>query len=134
MTPSGFTGARARASGATWITRIPASRAPSTVSVTPSTGSVTDPNAPRERAKLVGDIVMEVRPDGRKVNEWRLLDLLDPILQRVAALELPHAEPSALEAALEAEFPYTGAHVQAIGAAIDSVFARSQHIVSPNTM
>src|SRR5215218_1916314 len=36
-------------------------------------GSVTDPNAPRERAKLVGDIVMEVRPDGSEVNEWRLL-------------------------------------------------------------
>jgi arylsulfate sulfotransferase len=41
-------------------------------------GSVTDPNAPRERARLVGDIVMEVRPDGHKVNEWRLLDMLDP--------------------------------------------------------
>ena len=41
-------------------------------------GSATDPNAPRERAKLVGDIVMEVRPDGRKLNEWRMLDLLDP--------------------------------------------------------
>ena len=31
-------------------------------------GSVTDPNAPRERAKVVGDIVMEVRPDGSKVE------------------------------------------------------------------
>ena len=41
-------------------------------------GSVTDPNAPRERAKVVGDIVMEVRPDGSKANEWRMLDLLDP--------------------------------------------------------
>ena len=41
-------------------------------------GSTTDPNAPRERAKVVGDIVMEVRPDGSKVNEWRLLDMLDP--------------------------------------------------------
>jgi hypothetical protein len=41
-------------------------------------GSVTDPNAPRERAKLIGDIVMEVRPDGSKANEWRLLDMLDP--------------------------------------------------------
>src|SRR5262249_46983381 len=41
-------------------------------------GSVIDPDAPRERAKVVGDIVMEVRPDGAKVNEWRLLDLLDP--------------------------------------------------------
>ena len=41
-------------------------------------GSVTDPNAPRERAKLVGDLVMEVRPDGSKVNERRLLDMLHP--------------------------------------------------------
>ncbi len=41
-------------------------------------GSVSDPNAPRERAKVVGDIVMQVRPDGSKVNEWRVLDLLDP--------------------------------------------------------
>ncbi|MPZ39006.1 MAG: hypothetical protein GEU95_13260 [Rhizobiales bacterium] len=41
-------------------------------------GSVIDPNAPRERAKVVGDIVMEVRPDGTKSNEWRILDLLDP--------------------------------------------------------
>jgi arylsulfate sulfotransferase len=41
-------------------------------------GSVSDPNVPRERAKVVGDIVMEVRPDGSKANEWRLLDLIDP--------------------------------------------------------
>jgi hypothetical protein len=41
-------------------------------------GSATDPQAPRERAKVVGDIVMEVRPDGSKANEWRMLDLLDP--------------------------------------------------------
>jgi arylsulfate sulfotransferase len=40
--------------------------------------SVTDRSAPRERAKVVGDIVMEVRPDGSKANEWRLLDLIDP--------------------------------------------------------
>lgn len=41
-------------------------------------GSVSDPNAPRERAKVVGDIVMEVRPDGTQANAWRVLDLLDP--------------------------------------------------------
>lgn len=40
--------------------------------------SVTDPNAPKERTKLVGDVVMEVAPDGSKVNEWRILDMLDP--------------------------------------------------------
>ncbi len=41
-------------------------------------GSVTDPAATRGRAQLVGDIVMEVAPDGTKRNEWRLLDMLDP--------------------------------------------------------
>jgi hypothetical protein len=41
-------------------------------------GSTTNPNAPRERAQVVGDVVMEVAPDGRKVNEWRLFDMLDP--------------------------------------------------------
>jgi hypothetical protein len=41
-------------------------------------GSVADPNASRERARVVGDIVMEVRPDGTIVGEWRILDLLDP--------------------------------------------------------
>lgn len=41
-------------------------------------GSTTDPRAPRERARLVGDIVMEVRLDGTKVREHRLLDILDP--------------------------------------------------------
>jgi hypothetical protein len=41
-------------------------------------GSVTDPSAPRGRARVAGDIVMEVRPDGTKANEWRMLDMLDP--------------------------------------------------------
>lgn len=41
-------------------------------------GSVTNPKAPRERAKVVGDIIMEVRPDGSKANEWYILDLIDP--------------------------------------------------------
>lgn len=41
-------------------------------------GSTTDPNAPRARARVVGDVVMEVRADGTKMNEWRMLDMLDP--------------------------------------------------------
>ena len=40
--------------------------------------STTDDAAPRERARVVGDIIMEVRPDGTKVREFRLLDILDP--------------------------------------------------------
>ncbi len=40
--------------------------------------STTDPNAPRSRQRIVGDIVMEVATDGTKVHEWRLLDILDP--------------------------------------------------------
>jgi arylsulfate sulfotransferase len=41
-------------------------------------GSTTDPQASRGPADVVGDIVVEVAPDGTVVNEWRLLDLLDP--------------------------------------------------------
>ncbi len=44
----------------------------------------------------------------------RLLELLDPVLARVAALD-PTEQPHALEAALEHEFPHAGERVQAIG-------------------
>jgi arylsulfate sulfotransferase len=40
--------------------------------------STTDATAPWKPARVVGDIIMEVRPDGQKVSEWRLLDMLDP--------------------------------------------------------
>jgi hypothetical protein len=49
----------------------------------------------------------------------RLLELLDPILARIAALAPDTRRDAdavaALEAALEHEFPYAGAHVQALG-------------------
>lgn len=49
----------------------------------------------------------------------RLLELLDPILARFAALapdtRRDAAEVAAVEAALEHAFPYAGEHVQAIG-------------------
>lgn len=55
-------------------------------------------------------------------NDVALLELLDPILARVAALELPAAtDPArvqAIEAALEQAFPYAGERVQAIGRVI----------------
>jgi arylsulfate sulfotransferase len=41
-------------------------------------GSTTDPHVPRSRQRIVGDIVLEVAPDGTKVHEWKLLDILDP--------------------------------------------------------
>ena len=41
-------------------------------------GSDSDPDAPTESANLVGDVIMEVTPDGKTVNEWRFLDMLDP--------------------------------------------------------
>lgn len=41
-------------------------------------GSTTDARAPRERARLVGDVIMEVRENGAVVREHRLLDILDP--------------------------------------------------------
>ncbi|MDX1485265.1 MAG: aryl-sulfate sulfotransferase [Alphaproteobacteria bacterium] len=41
-------------------------------------GSDTDPGAPRESADVVGDVILEVAPDGAIVREWRMLDILDP--------------------------------------------------------
>lgn len=41
-------------------------------------GSDTDPSAPTKTARVVGDIVLEVSPDGAIVNRWKLLDILDP--------------------------------------------------------
>lgn len=35
-------------------------------------------HAPRAAARIVGDIITEVTLDGTVVNEWRLLDMLDP--------------------------------------------------------
>jgi arylsulfate sulfotransferase len=37
-----------------------------------------DPEGGTETAKVVGDVLIEFDPDGRVVNEYRLLDLLDP--------------------------------------------------------
>jgi Arylsulfotransferase (ASST). len=41
--------------------------------------SATDPNAPTETSDVVGDVVVEFTPQGSIVNEWKLLDLLDPL-------------------------------------------------------
>ena len=41
-------------------------------------GSDKDAAAPRAPAKVMGDVVVEFQPDGKVVNEWKLLDLLDP--------------------------------------------------------
>ena len=41
-------------------------------------GSDRDRDAPRAPAKVIGDVVIEFQPDGKIVNEWSLLDLLDP--------------------------------------------------------
>ncbi len=40
--------------------------------------SVFNPSAPLDEAIVVGDIVVEFSPDGTVVNEWSMLDLLDP--------------------------------------------------------
>ena len=39
--------------------------------------SEADPSAPAETAHVVGDVVVEFTPDGRIVDSWSLLDLLD---------------------------------------------------------
>jgi hypothetical protein len=36
------------------------------------------PDAPRGNARVVGDVIMEFSPEGTLVNQWKLLDLLDP--------------------------------------------------------
>ena len=41
-------------------------------------GNDKDPDAPRAPAKIIGDVVIEFQPDGTIVNEWKLIDLLDP--------------------------------------------------------
>ena len=37
-----------------------------------------DPNAPLGDARVVGDVIYEVHPDGRLINQWSILDMLDP--------------------------------------------------------
>ena len=41
-------------------------------------GSESDPDAPSAPATLVGDVIVEFQPDGTIVNQWKLLDILDP--------------------------------------------------------
>ena len=40
--------------------------------------SETDPTAPTETANIVGDVIVEFSRDGTVLNEWNLIDLLDP--------------------------------------------------------
>ena len=40
--------------------------------------SETDPTAPVETANIVGDVIVEFSRDGAVLNEWKLIDLLDP--------------------------------------------------------
>lgn len=37
-----------------------------------------DPNAPRGRSNVIGDVVLEVAPDGEIVNRIKIFDVLDP--------------------------------------------------------
>jgi hypothetical protein len=40
--------------------------------------SSTDPDAPRETATVIGDVLVEFAPDGTVVKQWFLHDILDP--------------------------------------------------------
>ncbi|MCL4245333.1 MAG: arylsulfotransferase family protein [Candidatus Dadabacteria bacterium] len=40
--------------------------------------STTNPDAPLETANVVGDVIVEFAPDGTVVNEFHLLDIIDP--------------------------------------------------------
>ncbi len=37
-----------------------------------------DPTVPRSPAWVVGDVILEIAPDGEVVKRWRMLDILDP--------------------------------------------------------
>jgi hypothetical protein len=37
-----------------------------------------EPDAPRGKARVVGDIILEVSPTGKIINRWAMLDMLDP--------------------------------------------------------
>lgn len=39
---------------------------------------VGNPGSPREKASVIGDVIVEFQPDGTIVNRWSLLDLMDP--------------------------------------------------------
>ncbi len=39
---------------------------------------VGNPGSPREKASVIGDVIVEFKPDGTIVNRWSLLDLMDP--------------------------------------------------------
>ena len=39
--------------------------------------SETDPDAPRATANVIGDVIVEVSPEGEVVKEWSLFDILD---------------------------------------------------------
>jgi hypothetical protein len=41
-------------------------------------GSDTDPDAPRETATVIGDIILEVTLGGEIKHQWHMLDILDP--------------------------------------------------------
>ena len=40
--------------------------------------SDTDPDAGTETTRVMGDVILEVEPDGTILNSWKLLDILDP--------------------------------------------------------
>ena len=40
--------------------------------------SDSDPNASKETARVVGDVVLEVAPNGTIAGQWKMLDMVDP--------------------------------------------------------
>ncbi len=48
--------------------------------------SVTNPSAPLDEAIVVGDVVVEFSPDGNVVNEWSIIDMLDPFRLNYSSL------------------------------------------------
>ena len=49
---------------------------------------VVDPDAPRKPTNVVGDIVVEIAPDGEVLRQWKLFDLVDPYRFGYGSLEV----------------------------------------------
>jgi len=54
--------------------------------------SDSDPDAPKETAAVAGDVIVEFDQEGKVVNQWSLLDLLDPYRIAYSSL-LPYWDP-----------------------------------------
>ncbi len=86
-----------------------------------------DPDAPREPATVIGDVLIEFDRDGTKVREWKILDLLDPYRLGYGSLDTNFYREVYAEILEEPGYDWT--HVNGIYyiAGEDAVIASSYH-------